>query len=171
MKGFWLGVGTTLVALVVGAFAIMGLGLVPVSADARPGAIEEWLAGFARDAAIERAAPEGESPVAPTAEALANAAPLYRDHCAGCHGSPSTQDNVFAASLYPPAPQFLGAKAPKHLHDSDGELFVVIRNGIRLTGMPTSTRMLKDGEIWRLVTFLKHLDELPPEAIAAFGAH
>ena len=171
MKGFWLGVGMTLAALGVGGFAIMGLGLVPVSADARPGAIEKWLAELALDAAIERAAPEGESPVAPTAEALTNAATLYRNHCAGCHGSPSTQDNVFAASLYPPAPQFLGAKARKHSHDSDGEIFVMIRDGIRLTGMPTSTRMLKDGEIWRLVTFLKHLDELPPEAIAAFGAH
>jgi mono/diheme cytochrome c family protein len=171
MKGFWLGVGMTLAALGVGGFAIMGLGLVPVSADARPGAIEKWLAELALDAAIERAAPEGESPVAPTAEALTNAATLYRNHCAGCHGSPSTQDNVFAASLYPPAPQFLGAKARKHSHDSDGEIFVMIRDGIRLTGMPTSTRMLKEGEIWQLVTFLKHIDELPPEAIAAFGAH
>jgi crotonobetainyl-CoA:carnitine CoA-transferase CaiB-like acyl-CoA transferase len=66
---------------------------------------------FARNAAIERAAPEQSSPVAPTPENLAKAAGLYRDNCAGCHGTPDAKENIFAASLYPPAPQFLSATA------------------------------------------------------------
>jgi mono/diheme cytochrome c family protein len=169
MKGFWTGVVSTLVVGTAGAFAFAGLGLVPVSADAKPGAIETWLAGFARESAIERAAPDRESPVTPTPENLASAARLYGDHCAGCHGSPDTRENIFAASLYPPAPQFLGATAPKHFHDTDGEIFVVIRDGIRLTGMPASRRMLKEDEIWQLVTFLKHLEELPAEALRALA--
>jgi len=170
MRGFWVGVVSTLIAGAVGALGFAGLGLVPVSADAKPGAIETWLAGFAREAAIERAAPDRESPVAPTPENLTSAARLYRDNCAGCHGSPDSKDDLFAASLYPPAPQFLGTAAPKHFHDADGELFVVIRDGIRLTAMPTFTRMLKEDEIWQLTTLLKHLDQLPPEALAVVAA-
>src|SRR5215813_5418153 len=62
MRRFWLGVLATLVTGAVGVLAFLGLGLMPVSADAKPGAFESWLAGFARDAAIERAAPERQSP-------------------------------------------------------------------------------------------------------------
>jgi mono/diheme cytochrome c family protein len=170
MRGFWFGAVATVVAMSVFALGFAGLGFVPVSADAKPGAIEEWLADFAREAAIERAAPAGGSPVAPTPESLVAGATLYRDNCSGCHGSPDTKDNVFASSLYPPAPQFLGASGPQTVHDADGELFVVIRDGIRLTGMPTFAHMLKEDETWKLVTFLKHLDSLPPAALAALAS-
>jgi len=170
MKGFWLGLVTAVIAGAIFAFAFAGLGLFPVSADAKPGALEKWLAGFAREAAIERAAPAQESPAAPTPENLAAAAALYRDNCVGCHGAPDSKGNVFASSLYPPAPQFLGAKGPKPLQDADGEVFVVIRDGIRLSGMPTFSHMLKEDEMWQLVTFLKHLAELPPAALQALAA-
>jgi mono/diheme cytochrome c family protein len=170
MRGFWLGVVTTLLLGALGLLAFLGLGLMPVSADAKPGALEAWIADFARESAIERAAPDGESPVQPTAENLTTAAALYRDNCGGCHGTPDAKQNLFAASLYPPAPQFLGP-GTKHFHDADGEVFVMIRDGIRLTGMPTFAHMLKEQEIWQLVTFLKHLEGLPPEAVNALASH
>jgi mono/diheme cytochrome c family protein len=171
MRGFWFGVLAALFAGAVGVLAFLGLGLMPVSADAKPGAFETWLAAFARDAAIERAAPERESPVAPTPENLAAAALLYRDHCAGCHGTLDAKENAFAASLYPPAPQFLSATAREHFPDSDGEIFVVVRDGIRFTAMPTFAHMLKEDELWQLVVFLKHLDDLPPAATSALSGH
>jgi mono/diheme cytochrome c family protein len=171
MRGFWLGVLTTLLAGAIGLLVFLGLGLMPVSADAKPGALETWLTGFARNAAIERAAPERESPVAPTPENLAKAAVLYRDNCAGCHGTPDAKENIFAASLYPPAPQFLSAIAREQVPGSDGEVFLVVRDGIRLTAMPTFAHMLKEDELWQLVVFLKHLDDLPPEALRTLSAH
>ena len=170
MRRFWLGVLATLVTGAVGVLAFLGLGLMPVSADAKPGAFESWLAGFARDAAIERAAPTRASPVAATPENLAAAALLYRDNCAGCHGTPDAKENVFAASLYPPAPQFLSATARENVSDSDGEIFVVLRDGIRFTAMPTFAHMLKDEDLWRLVVFLKHLGDLPPAAVSTLSA-
>ena len=171
MRGFWLGVLTTLLGGAIGLLVFLGLGLMPVSADAKPGALETWLTDFARDAAIERAAPERENPVAPTAENLAKAALLYRDNCAGCHGTPDAKENTFAASLYPPAPQFLSATTTEHFSGSDGEVFVIVRDGIRLTAMPTFVHMLKEDELWQLVAFLKHLDDLPPEALRTLSAH
>jgi mono/diheme cytochrome c family protein len=96
---------------------------------------------------------------------------LYRDNCAGCHGTPDAKKNVFAASLYPPAPQFLSAAAREHFPGSDGEVFVVVRDGIRLTAMPTFAHMLKEDELWQLVVFLKHLDDLPPEALRTLSVH
>src|SRR5262249_57113661 len=93
MRRFWLCVLATLVTGAVGVLAFLGLGLMPVSADAKPGAFESWLAGFARGAALERAAPQPQSPLAATPENLAAAALLYRDNCAGCHGTPDAKEN------------------------------------------------------------------------------
>ena len=54
-------------------------------------------------------------------------------------------------------------RAGEHFPGSDGELFVVVRDGIRFTAMPTFAHMLKEDDLWKLVVFLKHLDDLRPE--------
>ena len=67
-------------------------------------------------------------------------------------------------------PQFLSATARENVSDSDGAIFVVLRNGIRLTAMPTFAHMLKEEGLWRLVVFLKHLDDLSPAAVSTLSA-
>jgi len=50
---------------------------------------------------------------------------------------------------------------------SDHQLFYIIENGIRLTGMPawgTGTKAGED-ESWRLVRFIRHLPQITPEEI------
>jgi hypothetical protein len=61
-------------------------------------------------------------------------------------------------SFSPPAPQF--GDQPSHLTDS--EMFVVIKNGIKNSGMGGWEVLLPDQDIWRVTTFLSRLGELPP---------
>jgi hypothetical protein len=51
---------------------------------------------------------------------------------------------------------------------SDGELFYIIENGVRLTGMPAWSTGTKEGETssWHLVHFIRHLPKLSDEEIA-----
>jgi mono/diheme cytochrome c family protein len=48
--------------------------------------------------------------------------------------------------------------------DTEGESFWKIRHGIRWTGMPAWKETLNDDQIWKLATFLKHMDKLPAAA-------
>ncbi len=59
--------------------------------------------------------------------------------------------------LNPPAPDLT---QPSVQSKTDGELFWIVQNGIRMTGMPAFGPTHKDEEIWTLVTFMRHLPEL-----------
>ena len=45
----------------------------------------------------------------------------------------------------------------------DGELFWVVSNGIRMTGMPAFSPTHKQEEIWKIVAFVRHLPEITKE--------
>jgi mono/diheme cytochrome c family protein len=40
--------------------------------------------------------------------------------------------------------------------------FYLIKNGVRRSAMPAWGNIMADSEIWQVVTFLHHLDNLPP---------
>jgi hypothetical protein len=46
---------------------------------------------------------------------------------------------------------------------TDGELFYVIENGVRLTGMPAWGGAGRPEESWKLVHFIRHLPTLTPD--------
>jgi mono/diheme cytochrome c family protein len=43
---------------------------------------------------------------------------------------------------------------------SDGELFWVVKHGIRMTAMPAFGPTHTDEEIWKIVAFIRHLPDL-----------
>jgi len=47
---------------------------------------------------------------------------------------------------------------------SDGEIFYIIRNGVRLSGMPAfgEGQGADDADTWKLVLFIRHLPALTP---------
>jgi mono/diheme cytochrome c family protein len=46
---------------------------------------------------------------------------------------------------------------------SDGQMFWIIQNGVRWSGMPAFGMTCKDDEIWKIVSFVRHLPQLTPE--------
>jgi mono/diheme cytochrome c family protein len=99
--------------------------------------------------------------VAKTTEALAEARAHWADHCASCHANDGSGDTAMGRHLYPAAPDM---RAHGTQSMSDGELFFVIQNGIRHTGMPAWGDSDHDAEdSWKLVHFIRHLPELTLE--------
>ena len=127
------------------------------SARAEPSAIETWVAQKARSVAIPTDAKRRSNPIVSKPEVLAEARVHWADHCAICHANNGSGDTEMGRSLYPPAPDM--RKQPTQ-QMTDGELFYIIENGIRLSGMPAwgGTAAVEDS--WKLVHFIRHLPEL-----------
>jgi mono/diheme cytochrome c family protein len=166
MKCFLLGVLSTVVVCVSGVWFALARGYVDFAADQPPSSVETHLAMSAVDASTQRRAPQRTDPVAATEENITRGAKIYLDHCAGCHGVPSNPDSPFARSFYPHVPGFF-QEAPDM---SEPENFYIIQHGIRWTGMPAWQQTLSDLEIWQVVTFLGHIEQLPPGARGIFEA-
>jgi mono/diheme cytochrome c family protein len=154
--------GLALVGAVAGVLVMAGRGF---STREQPSALEALLARTMRRLATPAAVRAARNPVVPTPEVLARARAHFADHCASCHGNDGRGQTKLGQNLYPKAPDMTAA-ATQSL--TDGELFSIIENGIRLTGMAAfgSPEPDDDAETWELVHLIRHLPQLTPEEIA-----
>ena len=125
------------------------------SAREKPTWYEERLARAARGLATPRGARELKNPVTADALTIAEARDHFADHCAICHANNGSGKTLIGQNLYPPAPD-MRRNTTQDL--ADGELFYIIKNGIRFTGMPGFGG--EDEENWKLVLFIRHLPKL-----------
>ncbi len=109
------------------------------------------------------------NPLPLTPQVLAEALAHWADHCAVCHSNDGRGKTDIGGHLYPRAPD-MTLRATQSL--SDGELFAIIENGIRLTGMPGwGNGTAESGyDSWTLVHFIRHLPKLTPEELAEMEA-
>jgi mono/diheme cytochrome c family protein len=129
-----------------------------VSAKATPSAIEVMMARKARHMALPSEARGLANPVAASEENLRDGRLHFADHCAICHGNDGSCDTMMGSGLYPKPPDLRLAETQKL---SDGELFWIIENGVRFTGMPAfSSRHSSPEDSWKLVHFIRHLPQL-----------
>ena len=92
------------------------------------------------------------------------AAEHYRYMCESCHGAPGSENPPLSKGLYPPPPKL-------HVNESEwseGELFWIIKHGIKFTGMPGFGSDHSDAELWGLATFGKELNDLSAEDYTGF---
>ncbi len=148
-------------AVVMTAALLTGAGLVAlrggVSARTEPAALEAAVARRVRHLAIPASARNLPNPVPMREDALAEARAHFADHCASCHGNDGRGRTELGRALYPRSPD-LTAAATQQL--SDGELFYIIENGVRFTGMPGWGAAGRPEESWKLVHLLRHLPRL-----------
>ncbi len=168
----------TLAKIVVAGLALVGAGSIIVgiwlmaggfSARPEPGRAEIVVARRVRALAIPRADRDRRSPVAPSREALREGMAHFADHCAVCHANDGSGDTKMGRGLYPRAPD-MRKEATQAL--TDGALFYIIENGVRLTGMPDWGTGAPEGEqaSWHLVQFIRHLPKLTEDELAAMSA-
>ena len=140
-----------------------------VSALSQPGTVETFIARSVRDMAIAWHAPDRQNPVPNSDHAVAEGRAHFADHCASCHDNDGSGDTEMGRGLHPRAPDMRLA-ATQDL--SDHQLFYMIENGIRLTGMPGWSTGTPEGEeaSWRLVHFIRRLPKLTPEEIEEMEA-
>ncbi len=165
MKGFILGIIVTIAAIVGAGLFVAVTGHITMRADILPMSIEKSIAMRAMDANVERNASKIANPIQPTEQNLTDGAEIYAFKCAMCHGDPVHPKSQLADSLYPQPPQFT-TESPDM---AENENYYVTLHGVRWTGMPGWKNALTTEQIWKVVTFLSHMDNLPPKAKAVFG--
>jgi mono/diheme cytochrome c family protein len=131
-----------------------------LSARATPTALETLLARNARRLSWPQGARSAKNPTASSPEALREARLHFADHCAVCHGNDGGGDSMMGHGLYPKPPD-LRQSETQNL--SDGEIFWIIENGVRFTGMPAFGGHGSPQDSWKLVVFIRHLPDLAAE--------
>ena len=141
-----------------GLLYVRNTGLV---ARSEPGALETQIARGVRSLAIPREVSNRRNPVPADPVSLADGRAHYADHCAVCHAVDGSGETEMGQGMWPKAPD-MRLTATQEL--SDGELFWIIENGIRFTGMPGWSTGTQEGEdaSWHLVHFLRHLPDISP---------
>jgi mono/diheme cytochrome c family protein len=138
------------------------------SARTRPTRVERVVMRTLHRWSVPSAARNAANPVAFSEAVWAESRAHFADHCATCHGNDGRGDTEMGHGLFPKAPDMrLAATQNK----TDGELYWIIENGIRLTGMPAwGTGGSDDTATWKLVHFVRHLGQLTPEQLKAMAA-
>src|SRR5687768_3971638 len=166
LKAFFLLVVLMATLMVV---AFIWIGSRGISAKAEPGRLETLVARTRRRLAIPRTARELKNPIAKSPEIIAEGLAHYADHCAVCHANDGSGKTDIGSGLYPRPPDMRLA-ATQSL--TDGELFYIIENGVRFTGMPAWSTATEEGResTWHLVHFMRELPTLTDDQIERMKA-
>jgi mono/diheme cytochrome c family protein len=142
-------IALTLAAVVV----IVGLTQIRLDALQEPGQVETSLATIVKHFLVRRSSREGIPP-APTnlQESIAEGDKLYAIDCSMCHGPDGHTPSDSGRWMYPRASDLTSPVVQRY---SDRELFWIVKNGIRLSGMPAFGRVESDEHIWNLVRYLR----------------
>jgi mono/diheme cytochrome c family protein len=160
MRNFLIGIVVAILAIVLGGLGLATFGFIPTNADATPPRLEHRLADSAMDAWMERHAPRASNPLSPTDENLIDGMKIYTMNCAVCHGTLDEKPSPLEKAFYPPAPQLV-LDPPD---DPEWHTYYAIRTGIRYSGMPAWGKALSEQDLWKVTSFLTHIEKLPPKA-------
>ena len=83
---------------------------------------------------------------------------IYEDKCLGCHGGTGVSRAAWVQGMNPSPPYLLDASR----RWTGGQLFEIVKNGVKMTGMPAWGATESDAQIWRLVAFLEAMPEMKP---------
>jgi mono/diheme cytochrome c family protein len=108
-----------------------------------------WLLQTALARSIEVRSKNVEVPDLSGSERIRAGLRHYREHCGQCHGAPGIGPEPFALGMTPVPPPIV--QAGREL--SPGEIFWVVKHGLKMTGMPGWDFKLTDEEIWDIVAF------------------
>jgi len=148
---------------VVAVWRLKGL-----STREEPAAAERIVARAIRRLAIPRDGRRATNPVSFSPEVWAESRAHFADHCATCHANDGSGQTEMGQRFYPKVPDM---RLEETQALTDGELYWIIENGVRLTGMPAwGPGGGGDLDTWKLVHFIRRLKDLTPEQLEEMKA-
>lgn len=139
------------IILAAGTLLFAYSGFYNVAASKEDGPLFHWLASKAMERSVRFHAEENPSPDFSDSTLLRHGAKHFKTMCVTCHGEPGAEPSEIGKGQNPKAPEL--SQADKEW--SDSELHWIIRNGIKMTGMPAFGETHDEKEIWSLVAFIK----------------
>lgn len=163
----------TLVAALASVVAALGLvtvvfgGVVSVAATDRHWPVTQWVLHTTMKSSVRAAARDITPPpgVDLRDPALAERAfGHYSVACTTCHGAPGLDPSPWMITN-PPSP-LLAETADGW---SDGELYWIVKHGIKMTGMPALGPTHQDDDLWAIAAFVRQLPTMTPDAYEAMA--
>jgi mono/diheme cytochrome c family protein len=145
-----------LIALALAAVVVI-VGFTQIKLDAlqEPGHLETVFATQAKHLLVRWNSRDGIAPAPTDLQASVDEGDkLYGIECAMCHGPDGHTPTDSGRWMYPRASDLTSPAVQQY---SDRELFWIVKNGIRLSGMPAFGRVESDEHIWNLVHYVRTL--------------
>jgi mono/diheme cytochrome c family protein len=149
-----------IIVVIIGAYS----GIPDVSATKPEGSIVDWFLNTTKDHSIHSQAAGIIVPSLSDSSFLVTGFEHYDGMCKACHGAPGNEPEELAQGLNPPAPDLASSTTDL----SPAEMFLIVKNGIKMTGMPAWGASHSDSAIWAIVTFLQRLQTLTPETYKGY---
>jgi cytochrome c553 len=146
-------------ATVLGALAFAWSGLGDIAASQGHWPFVERFLDFGMRRAVTRHASRIEVPKLDDPNMIRLGAAHFHRGCAFCHGAPGIPVNPIAKHMLPPPPELAVTMRPWQ----PNELFWIVKNGFKYTGMPGWTATEREDEIWAVVAFLARVQGLNAE--------
>lgn len=143
-----------LVILIIGGIIYIYSGMYDISATNRDEGISRWIFESTMENSVQHHARNIEIPSLDDSTMILKGYVHYSRMC-GCHGSPGREIN----RRFNPEPPDLHKTAREW---EPNELFWIVKNGIKMSGMPSFSERSSDEEIWETVAFLRVLPKLTP---------
>lgn len=137
-------------AAVVGALGFAWSGLGDIAASQGHWFFVERFLDFGMRHAVSRHAMSIEVPKLDNPDMIRLGAAHFHRGCAFCHGAPGIPVNPIAKHMLPPPPDLAVSMRPWQPR----ELFWIVKNGFKYTGMPGWVAIEREDEIWAVVAFL-----------------
>ena len=158
MKIFWTVVIVFLV-LIIGGIIFIYSGIYDVSAAKPENGFNTWLFSTVMDHSVARHAKGIVAPQLDDNKLIEEGFEHYSKMCVGCHGAPGVEPGRTSRNFNPQPPNLAEAVGDQ----SDANLFWIIKNGIKMTGMPGYGSTHSDDEIWHIVAFVRKLPKMDPQ--------
>jgi mono/diheme cytochrome c family protein len=163
-------IGLTLLAVfllgALGSAAFVWSGVYDISATDQHLRPTYHLAKLTMRRAVERRAAGIAVPPLGGEAQLARGAALFRAHCVQCHGAPGVAPEPFALGLTPLATPLARSGRER----TPGQLYWVVKNGIKMTAMPAWEFRMGEDDLWAVVAFVKELPRLSPSSYSALSS-
>ena len=145
--------------LVVGAFVLSAVvfilsGVYNIGASRQHWSVTNTLLTIVRDRSISVAANGIDVPDLTDPDLVSLGRQHFRGGCSSCHGMPGEQNNPIYQNMLPSPPDLVGAFEDY----SAAEVFWIVYNGLKFTGMPAWPGQDRTDEVWSLVAYLRQVN-------------
>lgn len=149
-----------IITMIAGAYS----GIPDVAATTPEGRLMSWFMNTTKDHSIRSRAQNITAPALNDSTLIAAGFAHYNEMCVTCHGAPGKKPDELAQGLNPLPPNL--AQSTRDLDPA--EMFVIVKSGIKMTGMPGFGSTHNDSAVWAMVAFLKRLQTMSPEDYAGY---
>jgi len=151
------------IVLLMAALLFIYSGLFDVAASSPDNGLVRWVLETTQERSVARRMKAVQVPPLTDPALLQTGFLHYKENCVTCHGAPGIEASEIGQGLNPYPPEL----ATEAGEGNPQELFWIVKNGIKMTGMPAFGVTHTDQEIWAIVAFLKKMPKMSPQQYQA----